>query len=86
MIKFSIEGSYYGKVGDLRSSTFLNREIAFKTLGSFERNDLIPSARKEKIGWIAVLEDSEGRLIFFNSGYSTQEEALQAAKNSFSQL
>ena len=70
-------------IGELVSKSHLTQEIARLTADQLIEQVARASARKERDSWIAVLEDREGNILFFKSGYKNETEAREIAKAAF---
>lgn len=86
-MKHEIDSSNRIVIGELASKSYLTHEIARLTATQLMDQIVRASARKERDGWIAVLEDREGNILFYKTGYKNEtvakasaQEALQANK------
>lgn len=66
--------------GDLTTITMLNDDIARHSFAALTAMKLKAAVRRSKDDWIAVLEDHEGIMKMYADGYSTEADALAAAK------
>lgn len=77
---YQIDSSNRILMGELMSNTYLTNEIARLTATQISATSMRPSARKEREGWIAVLEDREGTILLFKSGFKSEAEAKNVAR------
>lgn len=79
-MKHEIDSSNRIVIGELASKSYLTHEIARLTATQLMDQIVRASARKERDGWIAVLEDREGNILFYKTGYKNETVAKASTR------